>query len=32
MISLRDVGAKYDELDFDANELFDDDDVDTGVG
>ncbi len=27
----RDVGAEYNELDFDANELFDDDDVDVGA-
>ena len=26
----RDVGAEYEELDYDANELFDDDDVDVG--
>jgi hypothetical protein len=26
----RDVGAEYDELDYDANEQFDDDDVDVG--
>jgi len=28
----RDVGAEYDELDYDANELFDNDDVDMGAG
>jgi len=26
----RDVGAEYEDLDYDANELFDDDDVDVG--
>jgi hypothetical protein len=28
----RDVSAEYDELDFDPNEQFDDDDVDVGAG
>jgi hypothetical protein len=28
----RDVGAEYEELDYDANEQFDDDDVDLGEG
>ena len=27
----RDVGAEYDELDYDPNEQFDDDDVDVGA-